>query len=110
LLNKDNLPKELDDPNLKKALNVLEVMNFTEEEREAYEDHLKWLRMEASTLKKAETTAEERGEARGRAEGRSEGKQKEKIEIAKKMIAKDKPVEEISEFTGLSKEEIEKIK
>ena len=37
LLNKDNLPLELDDPALKKALEVLEVMNFGPEEREAYE-------------------------------------------------------------------------
>ncbi|MDD9334694.1 MAG: Rpn family recombination-promoting nuclease/putative transposase [Rickettsiaceae bacterium] len=33
LLNKDNLPKELDNASLKKALTVLDVMNFTDEER-----------------------------------------------------------------------------
>ena len=65
LLNKDNLPKELNNNNLKKALNVLEVMNFSEIERDAYEDHLKWLRIEANTLK----NYEQRGEARGREEG-----------------------------------------
>src|SRR5262249_5588693 len=44
LLKRDHLPPTLDDPALKKALDVLEVMNFRDEEREAYEDHLKWLR------------------------------------------------------------------
>lgn len=39
----------------------------TEVEREAYEDHLKWLRIEANTLKKAEE------------KGREEGKKTEKI-------------------------------
>ena len=41
LFNPNKLPEELNDPSLKKALNVLEVMSFTEVEREAYEDHLK---------------------------------------------------------------------
>lgn len=40
LLITDNLPKELNDPNLKKDINVLSVMNLTPEEREAYEGHL----------------------------------------------------------------------
>ncbi|WPY01299.1 PD-(D/E)XK nuclease family transposase/recombinase family protein [Candidatus Trichorickettsia mobilis] len=52
LLKTDNLPKILDNPELKKAINVLEVMNFTDAEREAYEEHLKWLRIETNTLKK----------------------------------------------------------
>ncbi len=42
LLKIDNLPKELNDNNLKKALEVLNVMNFSSEERELYDDHLKW--------------------------------------------------------------------
>ena len=54
LLKADRLPKELDNDSLKKALTVLNVMNFNDEERELYEDHLKWLRIEANTLKKAE--------------------------------------------------------
>lgn len=52
LLDPANLPKELDNDKLKKALNVLEVMNFSPMEREAYEEHLKWFRIEANTLKK----------------------------------------------------------
>ena len=52
LLNIDNLPKELNDKSIKKALEVLQVMNFNPEEREFYEDHLKWLRIETNTLKK----------------------------------------------------------
>jgi predicted transposase/invertase (TIGR01784 family) len=51
LLKADKLPKELDNDKLKKALKVLDVLNFSEEERELYEDHLKWLRIEANTLK-----------------------------------------------------------
>jgi len=101
LLIADNLPKELNDPNLKKAINVLSVMNFTPEEREAYEDHLKWLRIEANTIK----NYEQRGEIRGRAEGEN----KKAIEIAKKMLSKNHSISDISDLTGLSPEEISKL-
>ncbi len=43
-------------------------------------------------------------------EGISIGEKQKKIEIAKKMKAKNMPMEEIMELTELSKEEIEKIK
>ena len=101
LLIADNLPKELNDPNLKKAINVLSVMNFTPEEREAYEDHLKWLRIEANTIR----NYEQRGEIRGRAEGEN----KKAIEIAKKMLSKNHSISDISDLTGLSPEEISKL-
>jgi predicted transposase/invertase (TIGR01784 family) len=101
LLIADNLPKELNDPNLKKAINVLNVMNFTPEEREAYEDHLKWLRIEANTIR----NYEQRGEIRGKAEGRVE----RNIEIAKKMLSKNHSISDISDLTGLSPEEISKL-
>ena len=49
------------------------------------------------------------GKAEGKEEGRKEGKKEEKIEIAKKMLAKNKPIEEIIEFTDLTQEEIKKL-
>jgi len=85
---------------------VLDVMNFSEQERGLYEDHLKWLRIEANTLKKSH----EDGKAEGRLEGIEIGQAKEKIQIAKKMLAKDRSLEEIVEFTGLSSEEILALK
>lgn len=106
LLKADSLPRELDNVSLKKALEVLEVMNFTEEERDAYEDHLKWLRVEANTVKKAEARGIEIGEARGEARGREE----EKIALAKEMLADNESLEKIVKYTKLSKEEIEKLK
>jgi len=101
LLNKDSLPKELNDHALQKALTVLEVMNFSTDEREAYEDHLKWLMIEANTLKKAE----DKGRDQGRAEGRAEGK----YEVAKNMLSADSDISFISKVTGLSIAEINKL-
>lgn len=42
--------------------------------------------------------------------GKSEGKKDEKIEIAKKLLKLNMPLEQIIEITELPKEEIEKIK
>jgi len=50
---------------------------------EAYEDHLKWLRIEDNSLKKAE--------AKGKAEG--------KIEVAIALLAKGLDINLISEIT-----------
>jgi predicted transposase/invertase (TIGR01784 family) len=109
LLKADALPKELNDANLKKAITVLEVMNFSDEERDFYEDHLKWMMIEASTVKKAEEKAEARGKAEGLAEGKAEGLAEGKAEIAKKMLSKNHSISDISDLTGLSVEEISKL-
>jgi predicted transposase/invertase (TIGR01784 family) len=45
----------------------------------------------------------------GKSEGIAIGKSEGFAEIAKKMKAKNMPIEQISEFTGLSKEEIERL-
>jgi len=113
LLNKDKLPPELDDQNLKKALSVLEVMNFSSEEREAYDDHLKWLMIETNTLKKHY----EQGKAEGREEGREEGIKigeakgltQGKEQIAIEMIKDGFDYEKISQITGFELEEIKKL-
>ena len=78
LLTEDNLPKKLNSPNIKKAINVLNVMNFTDEERDAYEDRLKWLRIEANTLKKAE--------AKGVEKGIAIGEEKSILKVARRML------------------------
>lgn len=102
LLILDNLPRELDDTNLKKAINVLNVMNFTPDEREAYEDHLKWLRIEANTLKKYEQ--------KGKDEGREEGTNETKVQIARNLLKVGLANDLIAEVTNLSIEEILKLK
>ena len=97
LLSKAKLPQSLDDAPVKKAIEVLSVMNFTDEEREAYEDHLKWLRIEANSLKKAEE------------KGREEGEKNKSLEIATALLKQGLPVSQISEATGLSAEELKSL-
>ncbi len=97
------LPERLNKPELKKALSVLEKVNFSEKEREGYEDRLKWLRIEANTLKKQRAEGKEEGIA----EGISIGAKQEKISIAKNLLEQGLSIASISIATGLSKEEIE---
>ena len=112
LLNKDNLPAPLNTPTLKKALDVLDVMSFGSEEREAYEEHLKWYRIEANTLKKIEAKGfeqglekgREEGLEKGREEGRAEGELKGKLEVARALKEKGLDLELIASATGLSVE------
>ncbi|HJD55762.1 MAG TPA: Rpn family recombination-promoting nuclease/putative transposase [Rickettsia endosymbiont of Pyrocoelia pectoralis] len=94
LLNKDKLPKELNNKELKKALNVLEVLNLSNEEREEYENRLNWLRIEMSAFKKV----------------RDDAREERNIEIAKEMLSDNEHIEKIIKYTKLTKEEIEKLK
>ena len=106
LFDKDHLPESLKDSGLKKALNVLEVMNFSEDEREGYEDHLKWLRMQMNTIKKYEQLAAAEGEVRGEARGDELATHR----IAKNMLKRGIEIALVMEDTGLPREEVEKIK
>jgi predicted transposase/invertase (TIGR01784 family) len=102
LLDQENLPSGLDSPDLKKALTVLEIMNFSPIEREVYEEHLKWFRIEANTIKKAADKAREEGKIEGKAEG--------KIEVAKNLLKIGVSVDIIASSTGLTATQIEKLK
>jgi predicted transposase/invertase (TIGR01784 family) len=107
LLDKDNLPESLEENiGLKKALNVLEVMNFNEAEREDYENHLKWLQIQTNTIRNYEQKGEQKGFAEGEAIGEARGIKK----IAINMLKANKPINEISELTGLSQDVIAKLK
>lgn len=117
LLMLDKLPREFNDNNLKKAINVLSLMNLTPEEKEAYENNLKWLLIKINTLKKYEQKGREEGREEGIKEGREKGIQilaargeaNVKIEIAKKMLSENHPISDIFDLTGLSPEEISEL-
>jgi predicted transposase/invertase (TIGR01784 family) len=77
------------------------VTNFGEDERQAYEEHLKWIIIEVNTLRKYE--------AKGLAEDIEEGERKKAIAISKNMLSKDMNLENVSSLTGLSVEEISQL-
>ena len=121
LINKQSLPPELENKALKKALDVLDGMNLTKEERYAYEDREKWLRIEANTLKKLEketlekgiaegmAIGEEKGLNKGMAIGEEKGKQAVMQQVAKHMLSEGLSKEHIKKFTGLSDSDLDDL-
>ena len=91
----DKAPKELEEvKTIKKAFQELQEVNFTEGERELYDATMKHLRDRAGEIAKVERIAKEEKE----------------IEIAKNMLKENLSVELISKITGLTIEEVEKLK
>ncbi|SHL48337.1 conserved hypothetical protein (putative transposase or invertase), partial [Fibrobacter sp. UWH4] len=82
---------------------VSEAMKMSDREYELYVEK-KHARAEGLEEGRAE------GREEGRAEGRAEGADAKAREMAKKMLEKNKPIEEIIEFTGLTESDILTIK
>ena len=58
----------------------------------------------------AKETGLEEGLAKGRAEGREEGREEERNSIVLKMLKNNLPVQTICDVTGLSLEDVTKLK
>ena len=121
----DRLPEELRVRAFERLFEACEIAKFTPEEKLRYEhdmiterdfDNIIYTaKAEGRTEGKAEGLAEGRtegkaeglaeGEAKGRAEGRTEGK----TDVARAMKAKGLEIGLISELTGLSVEEIQRL-
>jgi len=97
----DSIPNKLRERIFEKLFEVAEIAKFSYEQVLSYEDSLKYYR----DLKNSLDTAKQEGKIEGKIEGRIESR----IEIAKIMLEKEYEITAISELTGLSKEEIEKI-
>ncbi|MCR5568692.1 MAG: Rpn family recombination-promoting nuclease/putative transposase [Paludibacteraceae bacterium] len=104
-------------PGLQEAREKLKFISMNAEERRAYERHLDNIRIQNDVINTAKNDgfAEGReegraeGRAEGREEGRAEGRMNEKYENARKMKSKGFSLEDISEITGLSIDEIKTI-
>ena len=84
---------------------VASQANLSEEERARYEEEWKIYNDYFNTIE----SAKKQGLEEGLAEGIEKGEHKANIENAKKMKAMEFPIETISQITGLSPEEIEKL-
>lgn len=87
---------------IEKAKKELEKLAMNPEDRELYELRLKAIRDEMNIRYS--------GYIDGMTEGEAKGKAEEKTEIAKKLLRKKMSIQDIVEVTGLSIEEIEKLK
>ncbi|MCX4303062.1 MAG: hypothetical protein OSJ66_03520 [Clostridia bacterium] len=92
----------MEEENMKNAIRILEDINSNKYERDWAERRLDWCRRRIDE--------KEWAKKEGHEEGRIEGNKEAKKEVAKKMLSKNISIEEIMEFTNLTKEEIEKLK
>ena len=91
---------------IKEAKSELEKLEMSPEDRELYELRLKAIRDEINIRESGYTD----GMRDGMKDGMKDGEEKGKKEIAKNMLKENMPIEVISKLTGLSQEEIEKLK
>lgn len=92
------VPEELlENPEIKKAVTVLEESAFTPEQLLGYEKFWDIISVEKTLISSAER------------KGKAEGRITEKLEIARNMKSANIPIESIMQFTKLSKEEIGKL-
>ena len=99
------IPESVQDEGLKEAYIEASQENWTKLELENY---LRASIKERDEIGRIEF-AERKASIKGKIEGKLEGKLKEKIQMAKLMNEGDEPVEKIMKYTGLTKEEIEKL-
>jgi len=91
------IPSKIEEKELIEAYRSMEEYNWNPEERNAY--------IKANIALTDEFDARRKEREKGQQEGRKE----EKIEIARKMLNRSRPIEEIIEDTDLTAEELKKI-
>lgn len=99
---------------IKRAFEAVDQASWTEEELRTYEHinkaRLDNLAVEQQKLEDAEAKGIEKGKAEGEAIGIEKGKAEEKIEIAKNLLAQGIEEDTVAIATGLSNEEVKKLK
>lgn len=98
-------PAALQDRIFTRLFEAAEIAKFTKEQYEAYEESLKVYRDWQNTI----VTAEQKGMAKGMAEGIAKGRMEQNIANARSMKLARLDYEIISQVTGLSKDEIDKL-
>lgn len=110
------IPAELlENPEIRKAVSILEESAFTPAQLQGYEDFWDGVWVERIIRESSKREGRQEGREEGREEGLKEGiekglqegEKKKQTEIARKMKATGMDTEMIANFTGLTPEEIE---
>jgi len=103
----ETMPEELKaSPPVRKAMNLLERLSATKEERAIYDDRLKWIRDVESSLETMERRGRELGRAEGIEIGREQGLEQAKKENARKMLRKGMSIADVSECADLPEDTV----
>jgi len=100
------IPKEFKNQEFKEAFEIATQTAWNKDELEVYE----YIALKEADEINALRTAEKKGIQKGKEEGLKEGEKKAKIEIVKNSLKEGLDIDIISKLTGLTIEEIKKIK
>ena len=115
------IPFQTERPIFRKIGIISELANMTSQEVDMYDRSLDSYRTNLSVMQNERAEGLAEGEAKGRAEGRAEGhaeglaeglaegEAKGRIEMARLMLQDGESMERIIRYTGLTKEQIEKL-
>ena len=109
-LKKEEIKDNFKAKGLKEAKNELDILKLSESERKEYERFIEQVRYENSLIVSNYEVGEQKGKEEGLKEGEKKGKKEMSIEIAKNLLKAGIDINIIEQSTGLSKEEIEKLK
>ena len=108
-LKNEEIKNEFQAKGLKKAKEVLDRVNLSEEDRVAYESFMEDLRYQASMYQSSYGVGFLEGQTEGRVEDQAKSRTEEKMNMAKLMKQNGEPIKKIMHYTHLSKEDIESI-
>ena len=102
----DRIPSELKEKIFLKLFETAEIAKLDPDEYKQYEASMNAYR----DILNIKNTYLEKGEKKGIIKGKIEGKIERNIEIAKEMLKDNEPIKKIMKYTGLTEEEISKLK
>ena len=91
---------------IEKSYEKLRVISQDEKKRMEYEAREKAIRDHNQMMKEAVA----RGRAEGRAEGLAEGAEQNSIDIARRLLALNYPIDDVAKGTGLSVDRVKALK
>lgn len=105
----NNRPKALQEKVFARLFEAAEIAKFTPEEKEAYEESLKYYRDLKNVVDTSKEEGIKEGKIEGRIEGKIEGKIEGRIEVAIELKKNNIPIDIIIKSTGLSKDQIDDL-
>ena len=109
--NTKDIPSDLlNDPEIGKAVEELEISGFTDAELRAYDKFWDSVSVERTLMDDRYQKGMEKGIETGFEKGMEKGMSQRSLEIAKKMLAKGMDEASIMDMTGLTAEEIKLLK
>ena len=103
-------PQALQERVFERLFEAAKIAAYTKEERDQYENDMMTENDYRNTIDYARDEGRQEGREAGLAEGKAEGKVEGRAEVARKMLAAGMPAEQITEFTGLTAEQLAALK